>query len=79
MYEESMKAIYGTLEASLLLWTKLSNILEQMGYKRNNYDWFVMKKIVKGKQCTILWNVDDLNMLHVDSDIVCRVLADIDT
>ena len=37
-----------------------------------------MKKIVKGKQCTILWHVDDLNMLHVDSEIVSSVLSDID-
>ena len=35
MYEEAKKAIYGTLEASLLFWAKLSKILEEMGYQRN--------------------------------------------
>ena len=37
-----------------------------------------MKKVVKGKQCTILWHVDNLNMLHVDSDTFSSVIYDID-
>ena len=35
MYAESKKSIYGTLEASLLFWVKLSKNLEEMGYHRN--------------------------------------------
>ena len=35
MYAESKKAIYGTLEASLIFWGKLSKSLEEMGYQRN--------------------------------------------
>ena len=35
MYAEAKKSIYGTLEASLLFCTKLSKILEEMGYQRN--------------------------------------------
>ena len=34
IYAESNKAIYSTLEASLLFWTKLSKSLEEMGYQR---------------------------------------------
>ena len=37
-----------------------------------------MNNIVNGKKCTIIWNVDDLKMSHVDSDTVSSVLADID-
>ena len=37
-----------------------------------------MNKIVKAKQCTILWYVENLKMLHVDSDVVSRVISDID-
>ena len=44
-YAESKKHIYGTIEASLQLWTKLSKIPEEMGYQRNKYDWCVMNKI----------------------------------
>ena len=37
-----------------------------------------MNKIIDDKQCTILWNVDDLNTSHVGPAVVSRVLADID-
>ena len=50
----------------------------KMFYHKNEYNLCVMKKIVKGKQCTILSHVDDIKMLHVDSDIVSIVLSDID-
>ena len=32
IYAEAKKSISGTLEASLLLWGKLSKVLEEMGY-----------------------------------------------
>ena len=35
--------------------------------------------MVKVKQFTILWNVEDIKMSHVDSYIVSRVLSDIET
>ena len=38
MYAESKKAIYLTLEASLIFWGKLSKSLEEMVYQRNEYD-----------------------------------------
>ena len=50
----------------------------KMGYQINKYHWFVMNKIVKGKHFIILWNYDDLNMLHVDSGIESSVISDID-
>ena len=77
MHAESNKAIYVTLEASLLFWEKLSEILEEMGYQRNEYDWCFMKNIIDENQCTIIWNVNDLNTLHVDPAFISSVLADI--
>ena len=38
MYTEAKKAIYGTLESSLLFWGKLSKSFEEMGYQRNEND-----------------------------------------
>ena len=35
MYAEAKKAIYGTLEASLLFWGELSKNLEEIGYQIN--------------------------------------------
>ena len=49
-----------------------------MGYQRNEYYWFLMNKIVKGKQCTILWNVDELKLLQVDSYIVSSIISSFD-
>ena len=49
-----------------------------MVYRRNKYNWFVMNKNVKGKQCTILWHAKNLNMLPVGSDIVSSIISDID-
>ena len=48
-----------------------------MGYQRNKYDLFVMKN-VKGKECNIIWNVDNLKMLRVDSNIFSRIIYEID-
>ena len=54
MYAESKKAIYGTLEASLLFWAKRFKNLEEMGYQRNEYDWCVVNIIIDNRKCTIL-------------------------
>ena len=78
MYAEAKTAIYGILEASLLFWAKLSKRLEEIGYQRNEYDWCVMNKIIDNKQCTIIWNVDDLKTSNVDHAVFSSVLADID-
>ena len=62
----------------ITLLEKLSKILEEMGYHINEYDWFVMSKIVNDKQCTIFFHVDDLKMSHVYPDIFSRIITDID-
>ena len=78
MYAESKKAIYGTLEASLIFWGKLSKSLEEMGYQINGYDWCVMNKIIDNKQFTILWHFNYLRTSYVDPAVVSSVLAYID-
>ena len=50
-----------------------------MVYQRNEYYWYVVNKIVKVKQCTIIWHVDYLKVSHVDSKIVSGILSDIET
>ena len=78
MYTESNKAIYGTLEASLLFWKKISKSLEEMRYQRNEYDWCVMNNIIDNKKFTILWNFDDLKTSHFNPVVVSTVISDID-
>jgi hypothetical protein len=45
----------------------------------NPYDWCVMNKTIKDKQCTILWHVDDLKISHVDPDVVTEVISWLDS
>jgi hypothetical protein len=78
LYVELLKALYGTLKAALLFWKLLSSKLVSWGFEINPYDWCVANKIIDGKQCTILWHVDDLKISHVDPDAVTRTIEQID-
>ena len=49
-----------------------------MGYKRNEYYWCVINRIIDNKQCNILWHVDDLKTSHVDPSVISNIIADID-
>ena len=49
-----------------------------MGYQINEYDWCVMNKSVNDKKCIILWHVNNLNMLHIYSDVFSSPLSEID-
>ena len=68
-------AIYGTLKAALLFWKKLSGSLKQRGFIINPYDWCVANKNINGKQCTIVWHVDDLKISHVDPAVNDEIIA----
>ena len=70
LYEELKKALYGTFKAALMFWKMLSSQLHQWGFSTNPYDRCVMNKMVDGKQCTILWHVDDLKISHVSPEVV---------
>ena len=69
MYVRLKKALYGTLQASLLFWQDLSGHLTKWGFTVNPYDECVMNKMIEGKQCTILWHVDDIKLSHVDDEV----------
>ena len=70
MYVELRKALYGTLWAAILFWKKLSSVLIDQGFVLNPYDSCVANKMIDGKQCTILWHVDDLKISHMDPAVV---------
>jgi hypothetical protein len=74
LYVELKKALYGTLKAALLFWKRLSSQLSNWGFVHNPYDSCVMNKVINGKQCTILWHVDDLKISHVDPEVVTEVI-----
>ena len=64
IYARLKKALYGTMQAALLFWKDLSRQLLSWGFKLNDYDNCVANKMINGKQCTIVWHVDDLKISH---------------
>jgi Reverse transcriptase (RNA-dependent DNA polymerase) len=79
LYVQLKKALYGTLRASLLFWKRLTEVLKGWGFVVNPYDRCVANKIVNGKQCTILWHVDDLKISHHDPKVVSSIIAQLET
>ena len=74
LYVTLQKALYGTLKAALLFYTRLVKDLTDYGFEINPYDPCVANKVVNGKQLTIVWHVDDLKISHVDADEVTKVI-----
>jgi hypothetical protein len=68
------KALYGTLQAALLFWQNLSTQLQEWEFEINPYDFCVANKTIDGKQCTIVWHVDDLKISHMDPHVVTTIL-----
>jgi hypothetical protein len=68
------KALYGTLQSALLFSKKLVSTLESWGFVLNPYDRCVANKMMSGKQCTILWHVDDLKISHENPSVVSEVI-----
>jgi len=78
LHVELVKALYSTLRAALLFWRVLSNQLKEWGFEINPYDWCVANETINGKQCTILWHVDDLKISHVNPKVVTEILNKLD-
>jgi len=75
IYVELTKALYGTMQAALLFWENLSAFLvDELGFELNKYDRCVANKMINGKQCTIVWHVDDLKMSHVSIEVLDDII-----
>lgn len=60
---------------SALRWYELcSETLSKDGFIINQYDKYVANKIINGKQCTIVWYVDDEKISHIDPMVVTKVI-----
>ena len=63
---------------SALLWYELfASTLREMGFIINPYEPCVANKEINGKQCTIVWYVDDLKVSHVEEGVVKDVMSKI--
>ena len=75
MYVRLRKALYGTLQGAMLFWKELTAFLcSELGFKLNPYDDCVANKTIRGRQCTVLWHVDDLKISHVSQAVIDEVL-----
>ena len=74
LYVYVLRALYGCLESALLWYHLYSSTLEKLGFKINPYDKCVANKEINGKQCTIVFYVDDNKISHEDPEVVTSVL-----
>jgi len=52
-------AIYGCIQSALLWYDLYVNTLEKLGFAINPYDRCVANKMINGRQCTIVFYVDN--------------------
>ena len=69
LYVVVLKAIYGMLQASLLWYHELSKKLKEIGFMFKPYDSCVCNRVVKGKQHTVRFHVDDILSSHEDAKV----------
>ena len=72
------KALYGTLMAGKLWYTKLTNILLEKGFVANPIDPCVMNKTVNGNQITVALFVDDILATSKDKEALTWLIGELD-
>jgi hypothetical protein len=78
LYVKLTKAMYGCMKAARLFYENLSTYLLKIGFTINEYDICTANKIINGKQCTIVWHVDDLKISHVDPNVVTTIIKQLE-
>ena len=74
MYVELLKALYGTIRQRNYSGEDDESLVKDWGFTINPYDSCVANKVINGKQCTIVWHVDDLKISHVSEEVVDNVI-----
>ena len=67
------------INASKLLYDDLSRVLiNEIDFKRNEYDTYVLNTQIKGSQCTIIWHVDDTKISHKDPEVISGIIKELE-
>ena len=74
MYIEITMAIYGAIESALRWYNTSSQTLEREGFIINLYNKCVAKKMIDGKQCTVVWYVYNNKISHIDENVVTNII-----
>jgi hypothetical protein len=75
MLVQCLNAVYGTMMAALLYYKKFVKSLTKQGYKINPYDGCVANKVVKRKQVTNCFHIDDCKIFHESSAVIDDTIA----
>ena len=54
----------------LLFWRLLLDMLIERVFTLNPYNQGVVKNLMNGKQCTVVWHVHDLKISHLKENLV---------
>ena len=76
LYVRLVKAIYGCVKSAFFLWwyDLFYGHLKKMGFVLNPYNSCIANCVIKGKQCTIAWYVNDMKISHMDPDVVTSII-----
>ena len=66
------------MKSAILWYNTFKDCLEKTGFKMNPYDPCVANMEIKGKQCTTCWYVDDMQISHVDYQVVNDIISKIE-
>ena len=75
LYLRIVKALYGCIESALLWYNLFLDKLTKLGFKVNEYDRCVANKMINGKQCTIVWYVDDVKVSYIDEIVISDIIT----
>ena len=79
IYCEAIKVLLGTVDMAKLFYDNLCHLLvNELGFELSSYNTCVANKIINGKQCTIVWHVDNLNISHVNPEVVTQIISELE-
>lgn len=78
LYLRLLKALYGCVQSALLWYNLFTSKLKERGFILNPYDPCVANCLIKGKQCTVGWYVDDTKISHEDPAVVTEIVEAIE-
>ena len=74
MYVRLSKAMYGTLKAALIYYSKLSKELREYGFVINPYDPCITSKWTDGGQLTVVWHVNNMKLPQKNKEEVTNFI-----
>ena len=75
LYVKLHKVLYGMLKSALLFYKKIVKDLKSVWFTINPYNPCAANNMVGGKQITVVWHVDDLQVSYLDSRVVDQMVG----